>query len=109
MVRLSPEQWLKLIRLRWGVENNCHNTWDKVLREDERLFIRRPRGMLAVQLLRRLAYTLLTLFRSVTQWTEETRAVPWKTLMDDIRIMLLTQASHHVDGLRSDEPTATPF
>ncbi len=41
-------------------------------------------------LLRRIAYTLLALCRSVTQRTDERRAVPWKTLMSELAFALVT-------------------
>jgi hypothetical protein len=82
--RFTKAQWLKLIRLHWNVENNCHNIWDRIYREDDRVWIREPRGMLAIQLLRRLSYNLLALFRSVTQRSDKKRETPWKTLMREL-------------------------
>jgi hypothetical protein len=41
-------------------------------------------------ILRRIAYTLLTLFRGVTQRSEERRAVPWKALMTDCFFALVS-------------------
>jgi len=61
--------------------------------------------MLVVALLRRIAYTLLALFRSVTQRSEEMRATPWKGLLEDIRAALLTATHEQVEGLR---PRAAP-
>ena len=70
------------MRLHWGVENNCHHTLDTAFEEDDRPWIESdPRGMLVVALLRRLAYNLLTLFRSVTQRSEDRRATPWLDLL----------------------------
>jgi hypothetical protein len=37
-----------------------------------------------VAILRRIAYTLLTLFRSVTQRSDERRSAPWKRLMLEV-------------------------
>jgi DDE_Tnp_1-associated len=80
--RLTAAQWLLLVRLHWGVENNCHHTLDTAFEEDDRPWIESdPRGMLVVALLRRLAYNLVTLFRSVTQRSEERRATPWLDLL----------------------------
>ena len=80
--RLTPKQWLLLVRLHGGVENNCHHTLDTAFQEDNRPWIESdPRGALAVAVLRRLAYTLLTLFRSVTQRSDERRATPWLDLL----------------------------
>jgi hypothetical protein len=75
--RLSDKHWLKLLRLRWGVENEGHHTLDVALREDKRPWITgEPVGMVAVLLLRRLAYNLLALFRKVTQRSDEKRRTP---------------------------------
>jgi hypothetical protein len=80
--RLTPRQWLILVRHHWGVENNCHHTLDTAFEEDDRPWIESsPRGMLAVAILRRLAYTLLTLFRSVSQRSDARRATPWLDLL----------------------------
>ena len=59
-----------------------------------------PRGALVVAILRRIAYTLLTLFRSVTQRSDERRSAPWKRLMLDVFTALLTTNKDHIRGLR---------
>ena len=70
------------MRHHWGVENNCHHTLDTAFEEDDRPWIESdPRGMVVVALLRRLAYNVLTLFRSVTQRSDERRATPWLDLL----------------------------
>jgi len=56
--------------------------------------------MLVVALLRRIAYTLLTLFRSVTQRSEKQRAIAWKVLLQDIYAALLTATDEQLEGLR---------
>ena len=40
--KLTADQWLKLVRMHWGVENNCHNTWDTAFEEDTRKISDRP-------------------------------------------------------------------
>ena len=93
---LTPEQWLWVIRSHWAIENNCHNTFDKIFQEDKRPFILQPHGMLVVMLLRRIAYNLLTLFRSVTQRASDKRATPWKSLMNCVLLMLVKLEQHHL-------------
>jgi predicted transposase YbfD/YdcC len=84
---LSPAQWLHAVRAHWGVENHCHNTWDTAFAEDDRPWIQtHPRGTVVVMVLRRIAYNLLTWFRSVTQRSEDNRRVPWKTLLRDVYV-----------------------
>src|SRR5271167_2825474 len=72
--RLTPSQWLYTVRAHWGVENNNHNTLDTAFAEDDWPWIEADEhGMLAVLVLRRIAYTLLALFKAVTQRSEEKR------------------------------------
>ena len=93
---LTPAQWLLVIRSHWAIENNCHNTFDKIFQEDKRPFILQPHGMLVVMILRRIAYNLLTLFRSVTQRSNEKRAMPWKSLMNCVLLMLVKLEQYHL-------------
>ncbi len=104
--RLKPDAWLTLLRRRWAVENENHNIWDRILREDDRPFILAPQGMLVVQLLRRLVYNMLTLFRSVTLRAESTRTTPWKELLRAIHLTLTVATVTMLEGLRS-RPQAT--
>ena len=64
-----------------------------------------PHGMLAVLLLRRIAYTLLTLYRAVTLRSDEGRATPWKALLRSVRDALVA-ATGALAGLRSREIAA---
>jgi hypothetical protein len=85
--RLSKEHWLSVVRRRWGVEM-AHQILDTAFAEDDHPWIEaHPRGALVVAVLRRIAYTLLSLFRSVTQRSDERRSVPWKLLMIDRSII----------------------
>ena len=97
---LTPDQWLEMIRRRWSVENQCHNTWDKIFREDDRPWVYDPQGMVAAMILRRIAYTLLALFRTVTQRSDAKRATPWKTLMRDLWSAVTSATEEQLDGLR---------
>ena len=49
--------------------------------------------MVAVLLLRRMAYTLLALFRSVTLRSEESRGMRWKDLLAWVRDALIAAAA----------------
>jgi hypothetical protein len=51
-------------------------------------------------LLPRIAYTLLSLFRSITQRSDERRSCPWKLLMTDLLFALTTTTEEHCAGLR---------
>jgi hypothetical protein len=98
---LTDEQWLALIRAHWRVENNCHWTYDAIFEEDNHPWIEMdPQGALAVLLLRRVAYNLLTLYRSVTQRSEDRRETPWKDLMRWFYNTAIKAAREHMEGLR---------
>ncbi len=102
--RLTPAQWLLVVRSHCGVENNNHHTLDTAFAEDERPWIEADaNGMLAVLVLRRIAYTLLALFRSVTLRSERNRATPWRVLLRSVRDALVTLTAEHLAGLRPRE------
>ncbi len=97
--RLTPPQWLRLVRSHWGVESS-HHTLDTAFAEDDRPWITAdPQGMLAVLLLRRIAYTLLALFRAASR-TDEGRAIRWRALLTWVRDVLVAAAEDQLAGLR---------
>jgi predicted transposase YbfD/YdcC len=104
---LTDEQWLLLVRRHWGVENNCHNTWDTVFQEDDHPWIEAdPKGMVVVMLLRRLAYNILALFRGVTQRSEERRQTPWRDMVRSFYNAIIAATTEDVAGLRSRQGAA---
>jgi hypothetical protein len=99
--RFSARQWLLLVRRHWGVENQCHHTLDTAFAEDTRPWIEAdPQGTLAVLLLRRVALTLLGLYRAVTLRSKKRRATPWKTLLQALRDTLVAATEAQLAGLR---------
>jgi hypothetical protein len=105
--RLTPGQWLLLVRSHWGVENQNHHTLDTAFAEDHRPWIEADaNGMLVVLLLRRIAYTLLALFRAVTLRSDEGRATRWKDLLAWVRDALIAAAPEHIMNLRVREACA---
>ncbi|HEX5643290.1 MAG TPA: ISAs1 family transposase [Thermoleophilia bacterium] len=104
--RLTPQQWLLLVRSHWGVESN-HHTLDTAFAEDDRPWIEAdPNGMLAVLLLRRVAYTLLALYRAVTLRSDEGRTLSWKALLQSLRDVLIAATEDQLAGLRLHEVAA---
>lgn len=98
--RLSPEQWLTVIRRHWGVET-AHQVLDVSFEEDERPWVtENPRLTVVLMILRRIGYTVLTLFRSVTQRSDSRRTEPRKVLFERIRDALLLATDELIDGLR---------
>ena len=102
--RLTADQWLRVIRERWSVENQGHWTFDAILKEDDHPWIEDgedgPNGALAALLLRRVAYNILALTRSVTLRSEESRARPFADLMRSIYNTLIAATDHTVAALR---------
>lgn len=103
---LTPTQWALLVRRHWAVENNCHNTWDRLMREDKRPWVRLSAGMLRAMVLRRIAYNLLGWFRCVTQRSEAARATPWLRLMKLMQTALETATTDILRHPRPLEPLA---
>jgi hypothetical protein len=105
--RLTTAQWMLLVRSHWGVENQNHHTLDTAFAEDDRPWIEADaNGMLAVLLLRRIAYTLLALFRATTLRAAESRAMRWKALLAWVRDALVAAAPEHTMNLRVREVCA---
>jgi hypothetical protein len=98
--RLTAAQWLRIICAHWGVELT-HQILDTALLEDDHPWIEsNPRAASALAVLRRIAYTMLALLRSVSQRSELRRAVPWKQLLQDSFVTRVTLASEHLARLR---------
>ena len=107
---LTPEQWLYVTRGHWAVENNGHWTLDAVFREDERPWIvADPRGAVVTMLLRRIAYTLLALFRAVIRRSEDNPALSWSDLMTWVLDTLLIATDEVLAGLRPRHKKAIAF
>jgi hypothetical protein len=103
----TAEQWLACVRFHWRVELS-HQTLDDAFSEDERPWIANdPNGMLVVLILRRIAFTLLTLYRSVTQRSEEKRQMPWAELFEWVRDTLVASTEATVASLRKRKPMKT--
>jgi predicted transposase YbfD/YdcC len=101
---LTAEQWLLVVRRHWGVENETHHTLDTAFAEDDHPWIEaNENGMLAVALLRRVAFTMAAIFRGVTQRSEERRAVPWKTLLRWFSNAWIGATAEMLSGLRRRE------
>jgi hypothetical protein len=97
---LTPEQWLWLTKAHWGVETT-HQVLDQSFEEDDHPWMTNdPNGMLVVAVLRRIALTLLTMFRAVTLKSDTHRAMPWKRLFGWVRNTLIASTEATVASLR---------
>jgi hypothetical protein len=98
--QLSPAQWLLLIRSHWGVESN-HHTLDTAFKEDDHPWIVADgQGLMNVLLLRRIAYTLLALFRAVTLRSDDNRAMRWGDLLRWVYATLIAATEEQFHDLR---------
>jgi hypothetical protein len=96
------------VRSHWGIETSNHHTLDTAFAEDRRPWIEADeRGMLAVLILRRIAYTMLALYRAVTLRSDEGRATRWKALLQSVRDLLIAATEDQLAGLRQRETAAT--
>ena len=62
--------------------------------------------MLSVLVLRRIAYTILALYRAVTLRSEENRTIRWKALLTHIRDALVAATEEMLAGLRARKVVA---
>jgi hypothetical protein len=98
--RLTGDQWLLLVRRHWGVETS-HQILDVSFQEDDRPWIEQnPRATVVVMVLRRIAYTLLSLWRGVTLRSTDQRTRPWRVVMRDIELTVIHVTAEQLAGLR---------
>ncbi|MFO0567298.1 MAG: hypothetical protein U0263_16695 [Polyangiaceae bacterium] len=84
-----------------GASKPPHQILDTAFAEDDHPWIEQnPRATVVVMVLRRIAYTLLTLWRGVSLRSDEQRARPWRDLMRDILLAAVTATLHQLRGLR---------
>ena len=97
---LTDGQWLHVVRLHWGVENNNHWVWDAPFAEDDRPWIRtNPRATVVLMVLRRIAYNLLALHRAALK-SDEGRTRPWRQLMRWLYNTVIALLPEQAEGLR---------
>lgn len=95
--RFTGEQWLRVIRGHWGVENDCHCTLDRFFREDDHPWLKDARGMLVVMLLRRLVLNMLLLYKKVSRRAD---GLTWSATFDWICTTLVAATAAAVEGAR---------
>mgnify|MGYP001597087262 CR=1 FL=1 len=86
--RLDGAQWITLVRMHWGIENNCFGTLDLRWLEDSRLCCRQGHAPLVLGLLRVMAYNVLGWLRGRHLRSETNRAMTWRELFDRVRLAL---------------------
>jgi hypothetical protein len=63
-----------------------------------------PCAAVVIGVLRRIAYALLTLFRSITQRSAERRSTPWRQLLHDVHLALVAASELDLANLRPRPP-----
>jgi len=94
--RLSAQDWLKVVRLRWLVENGGHWTLDAVIDEDDCPWTHDPHGLLIIQVMRRMALNILALYRGVHLRSADNRQRPWKRILEAFHDALRTATTVHL-------------
>ncbi len=87
--RLDGAHWLTLVRMHWGIENNCFGTLDLRWLEDSRLCCRQGHAPLVLGLLRVMAYNVLGWLRGRHLRSETNRAMTWRELFNRVRMALV--------------------
>jgi len=100
--RLTDDQWLLLVRRHWGVETS-HQILDVAFKDDDHPWIEQnPRATVVVMVLRRIAYTLLALWRGVTLRSDEQRNRPWRRVMRDVELAVIKANQEEIaDGVHA--------
>ncbi len=106
--RLTNAQWLLLVRRHWGVETS-RQILDVAFEEDGHPWIEQnPRATVVVMVLRRIAYTLLALWRGVTLRSNEQRTRPWRGVMRAIELAVIKATAGELAGLRRHRLAPAP-
>lgn len=104
---LTAEQWLRIARGHWGIENNVHWVLDAIFREDKRPWIETaPKGTVVVNVLRRIALSMLALFRQALMRRDEDRAIEWRVLLDWIYRAATAVSEELLEALRPRTTTS---
>lgn len=81
---MTPKQLLELVRRHWAIENDCNWTLDVVMGEDDGAWCTQRKSVLALGVLRMIAYNLLQWMRKRHLRVRRQRAVdtpmPWRDL-----------------------------
>jgi predicted transposase YbfD/YdcC len=106
--RLTDAQWLLLVRRHWGVETS-HQILDVAFEEDDHPWIvQNPRATVVVMVLRRIAYTLLALWRYVTLRGESQRNQTWREVMRAVELAVIKANAGVLAGLRRHRLAPAP-
>lgn len=86
--RIDGAPWLTLVRMHWGIENNCFGTLDLRWLEDRKLCCRQGNAPLVLGLLRVMAYNLLGWMRGRHLRSDANRTMTWQELFQRVGMAL---------------------
>ncbi len=85
---MTPKQLLELVRRHWAIENDCNWSFDMVMREDDGAWCTQKKSVLALGVLRMIAYNLLQWLRKshvrVRRLNAPDTPLPWRELYEMI-------------------------
>lgn len=101
---MKSEEWLRLIRLHWRVENEVHGVLDQFFDEDDHPWFYSTKGQLAITILRRIALNILLISRHLKIIKRNSSIkCPWKRIIRILNALAYGAVDLHLDGLRWQE------
>lgn len=99
--RITPSQWLFLVRSHWRVENEIHNILDTFYDEDKYPWIYSTPGQLSIFILRRVILNIKLLYRNISRSSSNKKArIPWKELIYTTSALIYGATESLLNGLR---------
>ena len=100
--RLDGRAWLQVIRAYWRIENNGNWTADAIWKEDARRtpWCRVPTAVYALSILRMIAMNVVAVLRALGRAEHTLRPLPWATVLDQVRALLITLKLPSGDEMR---------
>jgi len=102
--RIDGGHWLTLVRMHWGIENNCFGTLDLRWLEDDKLCCRQGNAPLVLGLLRVMAYNLLGWMRGRHLRSDANRTMTWRELFNRVRMALVLTLG---DDTMAEQPASS--
>ena len=105
---LTPWQLLRLVRLHWGIENDCNWTFDMQFGEDDGAWCTQNKATLVLGALRMIAYNILQWLRKVHVQVEHARVDntprPWRSVFELVHRYLVATGKGLMQSLARPPP-----
>jgi len=110
---LTPRQLLRLVRLHWGIENDCNWSFDMQFGEDKRAWCTANKATLVLGVLRMMAYNILQRLRKahvrVKLVRGDSEPRPWRDVFELVYRYLLKLGPALLKSLAPPLPRPKPF